>query len=246
MCACVRMSLLSSSFFSVAIAVTYPIHLSIYLFIIPLIMSTLLSTTKAKTINNIPYTVICNTLKVLWQGYLRQLESQPVRTKAITSGILSALGDLIAQSLEHGFHAQFNAIRTIKFGLYGLIITGPLVHYWYQFLAHIFQRKTDVLTSLLKIVMHQGIFSPLLYVLFFLYTGLFDGNIEHVPKKIKNDLVPLVIAQLKLWPVALLINFQFVPLKFQVLFSNLVALMWNVYFSFLNNLNRRKQMPKSK
>jgi hypothetical protein len=36
--------------------------------------------------------------------------------EAITSGILSASGDIIAQSLERGSCRQLNAIRTIKFG----------------------------------------------------------------------------------------------------------------------------------
>jgi hypothetical protein len=59
---------------------------------------------------------------------------------------------------------------------------------------------------MIKIILHQAIFSPILYTLFFIYTGLFDGNIEQVPDKIKKQLPQLLIAQLKVWPLALVLS----------------------------------------
>ena len=47
------------------------------------------------------------------------------------------------------------------------------------------------------------------------------------------DAVPnLVVANWILWFPAQAINFGFVPVKFQVLFSNFVSLLWNGYLSF--------------
>jgi protein Mpv17 len=50
---------------------------------------------------------------------------------------------------------------------------------------------------------------------------------EHVPTAL--------IANWSLWIPAQVINFRFVPGKFQVLFSNVVALAWNVYLSFMSH-----------
>lgn len=35
-----------------------------------------------------------------------------------------------------------------------------------------------------------------------------------------------------LWVPAMTINFGIVPMKYQVLYSNVVALLWNVYLSY--------------
>jgi hypothetical protein len=34
------------------------------------------------------------------------------------------------------------------------------------------------------------------------------------------------------WPAAMLINFRFVPLHFQVLYSNFIGFNWTIYLSW--------------
>ena len=41
-----------------------------------------------------------------------------------------------------------------------------------------------------------------------------------------------LVANWALWVPAQLVNFRYIPGKFQVLFSNVVALGWNAYLSF--------------
>jgi FtsH-binding integral membrane protein len=47
----------------------------------------------------------------------------------------------------------------------------------------------------------------------------------------------IVVANWALWVPAQFVNFAVVPLKFQVLYSNVVALVWNVYLSYTTSRN---------
>ena len=52
---------------------------------------------------------------------------------------------------------------------------------------------------------------------------------------VRSDWWPVVTANWKLWVPAQLVNFGVVPLHFQVLFANGVALVWNVYLSHMTH-----------
>jgi hypothetical protein len=54
---------------------------------------------------------------------------------------------------------------------------------------------------------------------------------EIVPT-IQRQYKDLLLTNWIMWIPAQLVNFRFVPARFQVLFSNMVALIWNAYFSF--------------
>lgn len=37
----------------------------------------------------------------------------------------------------------------------------------------------------------------------------------------------------KLWPAVTMINFMYIPMKYQVLFANFVGIFWNMYMSYI-------------
>lgn len=49
--------------------------------------------------------------------------------------------------------------------------------------------------------------------------------------KLKNSLWSTLLVCWRIWPVANMINFAFVPAKLRVLFMNFVGLGWNIYLS---------------
>lgn len=87
---------------------------------------------------------------------------------------------------------------------------------------------------MLKIALHQLAFTPALFVLFWTWIALFEGTLRTLKAQISHNMVRMVVAQLKIWPLAQYVNFRYVPHHLQVLFSNVVALVWNIYFSLLN------------
>ena len=69
--------------------------------------------------------------KSLSTSYRTALEEKPLQTKAITSAIIAALGEIIATSTSG---RKRNLRRTISFFIYGGAITGPVFHWWYGWL----------------------------------------------------------------------------------------------------------------
>jgi len=64
--------------------------------------------------------------------YLRYLESHPLLTKALSTLVVVACGDLVAQFvIEKKSLAKYDVARTVRMGFLGLVMIGPALHYWY-------------------------------------------------------------------------------------------------------------------
>lgn len=62
-------------------------------------------------------------------------------------------------------------------------------------------------------------------------------------RRIRDSLPSVLMANWSLWLPAQCINFRFVPNKFQVLYSNVIALIWNVYLSY-SQTQKQGHSPK--
>ncbi len=76
--------------------------------------------------------------------YSNQLESNPIRTKSLTAGTLSVLGDLIAQGIEAPFEntgeesSGLDGRRVLAMFIEGLCFSGPSMHYAYEYFEYLF------------------------------------------------------------------------------------------------------------
>jgi len=67
-------------------------------------------------------------------SYNEALANRPVKTKAVTSGVITGLGDFAAQKIVG---EKFQYARFVAFSLTGGLFVGPSVAYWYRWLVSI-------------------------------------------------------------------------------------------------------------
>jgi hypothetical protein len=90
----------------------------------------------------------------LLQAYLKQLQSNPLRTKMLTSGVLSAVQELLASWIAHDIskHGHYFSSRVPKMALYGMFISAPLGHVLIGILQKIFAGRTSLKAKILQIL----------------------------------------------------------------------------------------------
>lgn len=157
----------------------------------------------------------------LLSSYQNVLRTDPLKTKAITSCIVSLFGELICTYLNAskekrlgnrygGFnlttgpvvsvvgHVQLvlqnlNWKRMVTFGSLGGLLVGPVFHYWYAYLEQLSLRVTDMLFKYLN---EQRITEP--------------RNINEVRASVLKRLVKLGINQILFTPPFVLCQLLFV------------------------------------
>ncbi|GIL73673.1 hypothetical protein Vretifemale_3805, partial [Volvox reticuliferus] len=168
-------------------------------------------------------------LALCWKRYIEELNKRPLRTKCVTSACVAALSDVVAQLIISGSYKSVK--RTLAVACFGAIYTGPSAHYWQKFMERLFSGKKDLTTVLQKVLVDQLTYGPVCNVLFMSFATLvLEGKpFSFLLQKIAKDYPGVQLNGWRLWPLAALINYRFVPLQFRVLFINVVAFIWTTF-----------------
>mmetsp|Transcript_27258 Transcript_27258/g.56823 ORF Transcript_27258/g.56823 Transcript_27258/m.56823 type:complete len:266 (-) Transcript_27258:249-1046(-) len=107
------------------------------------------------------------------QWYVSKLDTHPLTTKIITSGLISGSGDLLCQYLtskrsssddesnnDIEKYQPFNWMRTLRFTILGSFLVAPTVHAWYGFLMSSIP-GSGVVAIAKRLFCDQGLFAPL-------------------------------------------------------------------------------------
>jgi len=88
------------------------------------------------------------------QAYLKQLQSNPLRTKMLTSGSLSALQELLASWIAQDRNKDGNYFtsRVPKMAIYGAFISAPIGHVLINILQWLFAGRTSVRAKVAQIL----------------------------------------------------------------------------------------------
>ncbi|KAG0503602.1 hypothetical protein HPP92_003674 [Vanilla planifolia] len=162
--------------------------------------------------------------------YLVLLDKHPVATKAVTSAVLTLIGDLVCQ-LVVDHVPDLDVKRTFVFTLLGLVLVGPALHFWYLSLSKVV-KFPGVSGAVMRLLLDQFFFSPIFIGVFLCALVTLEGRPSQVIPKLRQEWLSSVLANWQLWIPFQFLNFHFVPQNFQVLAANIVALAWNVILSF--------------
>ncbi|KAK9826536.1 hypothetical protein WJX74_001197 [Apatococcus lobatus] len=167
-------------------------------------------------------------LDLAWKRYLHSLNTRPLRTKTLTSATLAALSDLAAQLLTT---KKVQWRRTVAFALYGLLWSGPANHYWQQFLQKAFKGRNDPRSIVQKVIVENLTFAPFAnaVMMSFISTVIEGRSIQGTKEKLRRDFPPVIFSAWRVWPLASLINYRFVPLHLRVPFVSIMALCWSIF-----------------
>ncbi|KAJ8753482.1 hypothetical protein K2173_019881 [Erythroxylum novogranatense] len=122
----------------------------------------------------------------------------------------------------------YDLVRTARMGGYGLIVLGPALLFWFNFVSKILPQK-DLITTFKKMAMEQTIFDPAMTVLFFSLNAFLQGWIK---------LLPTMLNGVMYWPVCDFITFRFFPVHLQPLVSNSFSCIWTIYMTYMASLEK--------
>ncbi|KAG6541468.1 hypothetical protein Mapa_017141 [Marchantia paleacea] len=162
-----------------------------------------------------------------WEKYLYALQKYPLRTKAITAGVLAGSSDMMAQKLGGAKSLQFK--RSFFMALYGLLYAGPFGHFFHKLMDNIFAGRRDGKTLLKKVLTEQLTSGPWNNFLFMCYIGLVLERRpwSAVKARLSTDYPSVQLNAWRFWPIVSLLNYRYVPPQLRVLFQNLAAVCCN-------------------
>ena len=178
------------------------------------------------------------------QWYVRKLDTHPMSTKCVTSGIISGAGDLLCQYLnKQNDSISYDWIRSLRFAILGSCLVAPTVHVWYGFLMTRIP-GTSVKAIGKRLFFDQGLFAPLFTPTFISCLTVLehvssvnkdesgsDSFSSHFKERLR-DSPEAIIMGWKIWVPSMGVMFAIVPSKYQVLYSNCVGFVWNAYLSW--------------
>lgn len=177
-----------------------------------------------------------------WNAYLRSVESRPILTKGITSGVITFTADIVCQLYQptkavseeierqnkEGIDAiqyQLKNIDLKRLGIFttlGIFYIAPSLHFWYGYLMRAIKGVTMRATAT-RVFLDQSLFSPTFLAGLFAGGLLLEGKPEEIKDKLLIDLPPTVMMNWAVWIPSMIINFRFCPPHLQVLFSNSIG-----------------------
>ncbi|RIB18355.1 hypothetical protein C2G38_2000730 [Gigaspora rosea] len=192
----------------------------------------------------------------LLTSYNQQLHTNPLRTKAITAGILNGLQEFLAQELsgtkskrkgkakEDDKLTLYDIIdeRVVKMALYGFLISGPLNHGLFELSNKIFKNRTGSGAKLLQILVTLLIIIPIQNTVYLAAMSLIAGF--RAPKQIfasiKKSLWPMMKVTWIIYPIIQTFAQKFLDPQLWVPFFNLVGFSLGLQASTKAKIRQQK------
>ena len=199
-------------------------------------------------------------LQSLGPWYLDQLQANPLATKSLTTGLISTVGDTIAQwwcTTVMAAAAASGGTYSVRRGLAVFVdglLSGPLMHMGYATMERLVPTTTNnstaptsSLASNTAAMVHVLLDTVLLDSFFVGTTMFLTGLLEGVPlgrlaSQVRADYGATIRAS---WMTSILLCplqfacFRYLPLRLRVLAVNCIDVVWDAVLSFYTHRSRR-------
>ena len=186
--------------------------------------------------------------------YEELLDQWPIVTKSITSGIIGFAGDYLAQVAElHYFKSRrrFDHYRAFCVSIEGFLVSGPIMHIAFEFLADFTNEREDAteyekwIIALEQVVLDSVFLSCFFVATLMIVTAVLEGRTRKIPEEFRleywNGCKGAWLTSLGFIPIQT-ISFRYTPLSFRVLAMNLQDCVWNAVVSYIAHRSRKPEV----
>ena len=169
-------------------------------------------------------------------------------TNSLISALMGTVGDAIQQNYdlltedkEEGSDHKFKWQRSAHMTAAGFT-TGLVSHYWYIYLDKFLGTRKSFYVITKKVLLDQIIFSPVNLLVYFSTLGLCERS---GTSRIKEELVEkgfeqIYIVEWIVWPPMQFFNFYVLPLRYRILFDNIISLGFDIYSPYVKYKTKLK------
>ena len=174
------------------------------------------------------------------------LRKYPKTTEIVSSFLLTYSSDCICQYIvkppDQSYISSFSHQHAWNLSIFGAGAITPMFHYWYKFLATRFPGSSFGFIVVKSLVDRLTIGSFVVFSFFVSQHFMNGGNWPDLKVKLERDLMGALKMNVTVWMSALILNFKYVPLEFQVLFLNTVGFFWMIYLSWAMNRKTKHEV----
>ncbi|KAL6690810.1 hypothetical protein J3F84DRAFT_388250 [Trichoderma pleuroticola] len=176
-------------------------------------------------------------------AYIKELESNPLRTKMLTAGTLAGAQEFLASWLakDRNKHGNYFTSRVPKMAAYGALVSAPLGHFLIWLLQKLFKGRVSLRAKIIQIVVSNLVIAPIQNSIYLVAMALIAGarTFHQVRATVKVGFWRVMRISWLTSPICLAFAQQFLPDELWVPFFNLVSFVIGTY---INTLTKKKRL----
>eukprot|EP00802_Teleaulax_amphioxeia_P026682 Tamp_27818.p2 GENE.Tamp_27818~~Tamp_27818.p2 ORF type:complete len:209 (-),score=35.24 Tamp_27818:213-800(-) len=189
----------------------------------------------------------------MWAAYARQLQTRPLATKSITSGVLFGVGDVISQNLpstgsgdrgrglseEQGHGEPLDVGRVAWLACFGVVLYAPTNHWWFAFQERNVTafKSRPAAQAALRVAVHSVVYAPFSVAAFVAWVALREDSAAIVGR-VKENTFKLWASGTVFWVPTMLGIYRYVPNQHRVGVTTVCNLAWSTYLSLKSKYRR--------
>ncbi|KAL9104842.1 MAG: hypothetical protein Q9163_000228 [Psora crenata] len=176
-------------------------------------------------------------------AYLQQLQTNPLRTKMLTSGSLAALQEVLASYIakDRSKHGHYINSRVPKMAVYGAFVSAPLGHFLIHILQKVFSGRTSLKAKIMQILVSNLIIAPIQNSVYLASMAVIAGAraFHQIRATVRAGFMPVMKVSWVTSPLALAFAQKFLPEHTWVPFFNIIAF---VIGTWINSQTKKKRL----